>query len=187
MMANILSQHVSLPWKGTCATQSCSTAMDILHPAWFTLPHVCGTVQDATKRLDETVWIHLPTKRDASDREEWWGLVVYLNCWMDCHAILQKLQHDGEHKASTWPPNSPDSNLNECLLDVLELIRSKEAPLWIRLGSDPSRHGQKTLWDCPSSKWVDCPVAPIETYATIPKQHGSCSWFRSCKKNTCSV
>lgn len=43
------------------------------------------------------------------------------------------------------PSNSPHPNPNEHLLDTPEKFQSMEAPPWIRLGTDPSRHGDRTF------------------------------------------
>ena len=88
-----------------------------------------------------------------------------------CCETLQKLLRNGQR-------NMTESSRHQLGLQVLQ------TPIWtsvcwtfwnksdsrrIRLGSDPSRHGQKNLWDSPPSKQVECPVAPIVTYTPIPK------------------
>lgn len=76
-----------------------------------------------------------------------WNLSLAGECAL-LHQTAQVWQEDSDKKlmSSTWPTNSPDSNMIKHQRDVFDQVQSMENSLLIWLGSDPSRRGYRTFW-----------------------------------------
>lgn len=94
--------------------------------------------------------IHLTTFASLTQppMSPWFYHLWNLSLAGECALLHQTAQEDSDKKlmSSTWPTNSPDSNMIKHQRDVFDQVQSMENSPLIWLGSDPSRRGYRTFW-----------------------------------------
>lgn len=70
-----------------------------------------------------------------------WMFVDLRNCTTHQNTVTDQVQ---PLIATVFPDSTHPNLITLQLVDVLEEVRAMEAPSWIRLGFDPSKHGCRT-------------------------------------------